>query len=88
MECGRSLLPNRTNLIQSIRTCVFVGRAEVDVLLAVEFPVIVAFEDVEDDRMEPCKRVTLVEDEWVEIDEDEALATAMVVWKTAVVYER
>ena len=35
---------------------------------------------MEDERMEPCNRVTLVE-----VDEDEALATAMVVWKMAVV---
>lgn len=66
-------------------TCVFVGRVEVDVLLAVELPIIVPFEDVEDERMEPCNRVRLVEVECLEVDEDEALATAMVVWKMAVV---
>lgn len=56
-----------------------------DVLLAVELPVIVPFEDVEDECVEPCNRVTLVEVECLEVDEDEALATAMVVWKMAVV---
>ena len=51
-----------------------------DVLLAVEFPVIVPLEVVEDDRMEPCKRVTLVEVACLEVDEeDEAFPTAMVV---------
>lgn len=68
-----------------MHACVFVGTAEVDVLLAVEFPVIVPFEDVEDDRMEPCNRVTLVEVDGLEVEEDEALATAMVVWRMAVV---
>lgn len=68
-----------------MHACVFVGIAEVDVLLAVEFPIIVPFEDVEDDRMEPCKRVRLVEVDCLEVDEDEALATAMVVWNMAVV---
>lgn len=79
-----------------MHACVFVGRAEVDVLLTVEFPAIVPFEGIGDEREEPCKRVTLVEDECVEVDEDEALSAAMVVWKTAtvpltvdvVVYER
>lgn len=64
----------------------FVGRAEDDVLLAVELPVILVLEDVVDERREPCKRVTLVEVECLEVDEeDDALATAMVVWKMAVV---
>lgn len=57
-----------------------------EVLLAVEFPVIVPLEVVEDDRMEPCKRVTLVEVACLEVDEeDEAFPTAMVVWKMTVV---
>ena len=65
---------------------VFVGRAEDDVRLAVELPVIVPLEAVGDDRMEPCKRVRLVELACVEVDEeDEALAAAIVVWKMAIV---
>lgn len=75
-------LQNSGELLQA---CVFVGTAEVDVLLAVEFPVIEPFEDVGDERMEPCKRVRLFEMEYLDVDEDEALATAMVVWKMAVV---
>ena len=63
----------------------FVGIADVDVLLVVEFPVTVAFEDVEDECFEPCKRVMLVEVDCLEVDDDEALATAMVVCKMAVV---
>ncbi len=68
-----------------MHACVFVGMAELDVLLAVEFPIIVPFEEVEDDRMEPCSRVRLVEVDGLEVEEEEVLATAMVVWKMAVV---
>ena len=63
----------------------FVGTAEVDVLLAVKFPVIEPLEEVEDERMEPCKMVKLVEVDCLDVDEVEALAAAMVVWNMAVV---
>ena len=68
-----------------MHACVFVGAAELDVLLAVEFPIIVPFKEVDDDPMEPCSKVTLVEVDFLEVEEEEALATAMVVWKMAVV---
>ena len=54
-------------------------------LLAVKFPVIEPFKDVEDERMEPCKTVKLVEVGCLNVDEVEALAAAMVVWNIAVV---
>ena len=63
----------------------FVGTAEVDVLLAVKFPVIDPLKGVEDERMEPCKTVKLVEVGRLDVDEVEALAAAMVVWNMAVV---
>ena len=63
----------------------FVGTAEVDVLLAVKFPVTEPLTEVEDERMEPCKTVKLVEVGCLDVDEVEALAAAMVVWNMAVV---
>ena len=69
-----------------MHACVLVGRAEDDVWLAVELPLIVPLEAVEDDRTEPCKKVRLVEVVCSEVDgEAERLATAMVVWKMPVV---
>ena len=57
-----------------------VGISDDDVVLAVEFPVTVPLEDVEEEGIEPCNRVTLVEVACLEInEEDEVLATAMVV---------
>ena len=69
-----------------MHACVLVGRAEEDVWLAVELPVIVPLEAVEDDRTEPCKKVRLVEVVGSVVEgEAEGLATAMVVWKMPVV---
>lgn len=63
-----------------------VGAADEDVRLRVELPVIVLLEAVEDDRMEPCNIVTLVDVGCIEVDEAyEALASTSVVWKIAVV---
>lgn len=69
-----------------MHACVLVGAAEEDVRLRVELPVIVPVEAVEDERMEPCNIVTLVDVGCLEVDEEyEALATTSVVWKIAVV---
>jgi hypothetical protein len=63
-----------------LQACVFVGAADVDVvLLAVELPVIVTFKgDAEEAPTEPCRRLTLVE---VEVVVEDALATALRVAK-------
>ena len=58
-----------------MHACVLIGAAEDDIRLAVELPVIVPLEAVEDDRIEPCKIVTLVEVD----EEDETLAATTVV---------
>ena len=72
-----------------MHACVFVGRAKDDVWLAVELPVMESVNGIEDDRVEPCKRVTFVEVARLEADEeDEVLAMTVVVGKMAVVLLR